>query len=930
MNERAGQSDDGRSGEPGLRELASVAAGFLVFYAVYFSPALWQGRLLAPGDGLVSYVPALLREWSLWVDDAYIGFPAFADIQFLTFSPLRFFGDHYNVAVLSAYVLASSFAYAYARCITGLRIAGALAGVIYGSSGFMVAHLGHLTIIHTAAWLPAILWGLERLSRYDKPADMVLLSIAIAFAFLGGHPQIFVYTGLVAAAYVVFLATSLWSVCRPRAKLFVRKAFIAAVLGVAIVAIQLVPLAELAAYSPRTAMTFGEFTSYALDPRDLLLLFTPNLWGSQSAFWPYYFGHWNLTELACYVGLPTLYLAGVACVGRRRNRYIGFWSATAVAALLYALGSNTPLAALAFHLPGLNLFRAPARMVFVAIFAFAALAAIGLQALLLAPRPLRTLRRATVGLGLIGLLVLIAGWSTYPQIFKMASARGITLPPLYANRAIWIPVVLAVVACVALYAVARWRTRASAFFVLALLAMDLASFGWFYEWRDGPVALELTRNPDWASFARRVRAEYGRLLFVDDAVASAPARPNLNLLYELPVANGYGPLQLKGFGAITGIETNGRWSGFGNAEIVVPLLGIGWVAGGNEKSRINVGGDCGGGLVRTGQRARVPERTRATHVRLVSHLSCSVGVANAAPVLEMTLRVSGVTSTNVAVRAGIDTAEWAIERSDVAKVIAHGSPRKREAFPADGFSGYWFETEIPLSADGGALDVDELILDWKLDAVPTMAIRSLELIDRQTGTRVAVHGADFVFTGVTGWIPRPPLPGVSWLRHNPNASRAWSVAEVRTLPAAASLANLRAGAFDGKRLDLRALALIEPGVDIPTPGSSLVQGKVSIREWTPGRVRLGVEAPAETFVVVSQMYYPGWHAEIDGTPVNLLRTDALLQGLFVPGGTHDVVLYFRSLSLMTGAIISAGALLVLIIMAIVTHRPRQPPSRRNQ
>jgi len=289
----------------------------------------------------------------------------------------------------------------------------------------------------------------------------------------------------------------------------------------------------------------------------------------------------------------------------------------------------------------------------------------------------------------------------------------------------------------------------------------------------------------------------------------------------------------------------------------------------------------------------------------------------------MTLRKADATGAKVFVRAGTDTAEWAIERGDVANVIAHGSPRKREAFPAEGFSGYWFETEIPLTANGSAVVIDELSLDWKLDATPVMAIRTLELIDRTKGVRVAVNGADFVFDGAEGWMSNPALPGIAWLRRNDTASRAWSVAAVRALGPAASVAALRSGALDGKPLDMRAMALIDLSGNLPSTEHVLAQGAVTVREWERGRVRLGIQAPAETFVVVSQTFYPGWHAEIDGIPAKLLRTDVLLQGLFVPAGNHEVVLSFHSASLMIGATVSAGALLTLIVIVIVGRRKRR-------
>ena len=114
-------------------------------------------RLLAPGDGAVSYLPAIAREWSLWIDGLFAGYPAFADTQQFPWYPLRLFGSHYNALVVSAYVIAAFCTYGLARLLSGSVLGAIVAGLVYSGGGFMTAHLGHLSIIHAAAWIPLTL-----------------------------------------------------------------------------------------------------------------------------------------------------------------------------------------------------------------------------------------------------------------------------------------------------------------------------------------------------------------------------------------------------------------------------------------------------------------------------------------------------------------------------------------------------------------------------------------------------------------------------------------------------------------------------------------------------------------------------------------------------------------------------------------------------
>jgi len=79
------------------RETGAVAALFLLFFVLYFSPVLFDARLLAVGDATIQYLPMLLSKASLWNSNQYAGHPAFADPQSLIFSPLRLAFGNYNV-----------------------------------------------------------------------------------------------------------------------------------------------------------------------------------------------------------------------------------------------------------------------------------------------------------------------------------------------------------------------------------------------------------------------------------------------------------------------------------------------------------------------------------------------------------------------------------------------------------------------------------------------------------------------------------------------------------------------------------------------------------------------------------------------------------------------------------------------------------------
>ncbi len=151
------------------------------------------------------------------------------------------------------------------------------------------------------------------------------------------------------------------------------------------------------------------------------------------------------------------------------------------------------------------------------------------------------------------------------------------------------------------------------------------------------------------------------------------------------------------------------------------------------------------------------------------------------------------------------------------------------------------------------------------------------------------------------------------------APRAWLVYHVEEVTDEEALARLDDVAFD----PLQA-ALLPPGsapaLHSPADGQG---GEVTIRARTPGSIALDVATPTDGLLVVSEIHYPGWHAYLDGQPVDILQVDYILRGVVVPAGQHRVEMVFRPLSLTVGAAISGVTLLVLVGVGLLSGLRRR-------
>lgn len=92
------------------------------------------------------------------------------------------------------------------------------------------------------------------------------------------------------------------------------------------------------------------------------------------------------------------------------------------------------------------------------------------------------------------------------------------------------------------------------------------------------------------------------------------------------------------------------------------------------------------------------------------------------------------------------------------------------------------------------------------------------------------------------------------------------------------------------------VAVIEGGPDLDTPGN----GTLEVLAYGPNRVRFGVHTSDTALLVLSDIFYPGWQATLDGQATEIYKTDGIFRGVIVPPGSHSVEMYFFPSSLKIG------------------------------
>ena len=554
---------------------------------VQFEP--WKSQLAAPPeahwdalvwDGIAQYYPwrdfaaETLRSGHvpLWNPYQFCGTPFLANGQSAVLYPLNLLFWLLPVAVAfvwSAWLhlaLTGWFAYLFLRRAVGIGRVGAVAGaVVWQANSFTVAWIHLPTTLCTATWLPLILLCCERALVTGRARYAVLGGIALGLSYLGGHPQVFLYVGLMTAGYLVarsFTRTVATALGGRILRLIVTGAIIGAV-GLGLAAAQLLPTLEFLPAAHRTFTpgpeSYTAFLRRAIQPVQLTSFLLPHPLGHPGE--GTYVGPENYAEYTLYVGVIALGLAlwGAACARTWQARFL---IAAAAAAILVAAGTavNWPL----YHwLPGFARAGGPARISLLAVFSLSMLSGQGVDALARQERP-----AARVGFAIVIGLLAMGGW-VWRYVFGPALGQAnADLPGLLRAEATQVLALVAV--ATALVIALRGRLRGAlpgALIVLLGVDLLLAARGhihvspraWVYaeSANPGPISGRVIGNAaDWPA----------------NRFPNAVLPPNAAMVYHLREVGGYDSLYLARYRDFASLLQGGDPSPAFNGNMLLPRL----------------------------------------------------------------------------------------------------------------------------------------------------------------------------------------------------------------------------------------------------------------------------------------------------------------------------------------------------------------------
>lgn len=952
-------------------------AGLALVALLSFPKIVLQGQIYTSYDLYTLFYPyqsavqAALREGRLplWNPDIFFGVPLMANIQAAVLYPPNLMllllpldpPTAVSIAIIGHVFLAGLTMYLLARVGLTLPIlAAAAAGVSFMLSGFFMGQIGHPNQLAAAAWLPLVFLLTWRAIDQPNARRVALAACVYAVQLLAGHSQEVYISSVALFGLVLFrasrgLAPRHPGWLRPSAwTTLVRPALILgaiALLGLALAATQLLPTAELAARSPRAGgLSLEAARSFSLPP-----------WLLPWSLLPGYIAYPD-GEFTAHVGVVGLALALTGLLAYRSHPLTRFALFLAVFALFMALGGFNPLFPLLHRFfPGVSLFRVPARWLLLYSFAAATLVGIGMSVLSGHLRPSHSAPARFV----VGSLFLLP---TLATAVALVGNNVFLLPPI--NPWIWSIAPAAV--GLAIFLGSSWRPGSwLAAFALGLLAMEL----WIAARPlvDKEVAPQEAYRP-WRAVAAQLQASDGlhRVLSLASAdydpgdltelnqlhaPSDASARkqlvssakfhdvvtPNLAMELGLQTIDGYdgGVLPLEDYITLKQVllRSGGLASGLhGRLDPLQPdaLLRhqLGGVPDPLQMGAMNVryvvadkiGDVWVDGAYYDLSLPRVVDRdhslavgvspgTTATSLGLITHLSgdplAPPGESNQA-IARVSVEHDAGPPESFLLRAGSDT--------DIGlRSSSNAGPRSRARVAVTwrwNPSAFHYHTRLDLSLPSR---VTRVTVEY-LPAGSSLVVAGASLIDRRTGTHHSLtlnpdfrlgYSGDLKIYENLRWMPRAyladrylvvadPLEAVSAAYEQGPPSRVILAAEPPSIDGLAGFGGTRAA---------------EPAP--PAAG----EDHATVTLYQPERVDVEVRAGQPRLLVLTDTYYPGWIALLDGQAVPVLQANILFRAVAVPAGQHTISFLFRPTSLYIGGAISLlAALLVVLLLAVPSSR----------
>lgn len=827
----------------------------------------------------------------LWNSRIGGGMP-YLGTEFGTFYPLDFFqgllfSDYFSPGRMAwvhalHFWMGGVFTFLYARQLGLYRIPALVSAVSFMLGGTLLGHAGHRNIVQGFVWLPLILYFLDQALERRKAFRAAVAGCLLAVSFFASHTQFFYFILLFIGLYFLFrvylrVRERAWTTLRGDILYFVMAAFFCLSLS----AVQLLPMLAVSLNTFHGTQPFDWQALFHFPPLNLIHYLIPDYMR---------FAATDFGEQYGYIGVLPLLLAIWAIV-QCKDRRVRFFALTILFAFIASLGRLTPLYKFLFDfLPGLSQFRIPARFNALIIFPLTVLAGFGVQFLL---EKIERGHAGRLGIGMVGILFLglAAGVGIFLYLFF------ILLPPLAAEGhfaspwielrkgffwflAVWAGSFLAVMGLIRCRAV--FLTRLALVLAIGLDVLLLGRIDGGYV-KEDPSRTPVQTQKDFHELLKDPR----------------PFRVNnfpglMNLLYSSREGIAvYDVENLLGYvGTVVPREYLDLYILAEKNPMLLDLLNVRYVSG--RLPQIPKGlkhWEIGGGY--DDKKILLKEIVPVATLRVTTFLSHAALIEQGKEVARIMLIGGDGSEIVLPLRAGIETAEWAVDRPGLTAKHRRATVAESWEMPGEGYQGHAYQWA------------------WRFSRPLKVARIGMIYAHREGG--LVIKKIELNQRELEDFLPdrfQEIRPGL--YRNILGLPRAFTIARARAVS-------------DEKEM-LKGLEQLDPRETVllyslpkgynPPATSGYSEKEAEIIRYSPEEVVLTTRTLEDKFLILCDTYSPYWQARIDGRSVEVLKVNYGLRGVFIPSGTHQVTFTFHFPPFSYGLVITLCGLSVFFVFVL--------------
>jgi hypothetical protein len=902
----------------------TLLVGFVIFF---YWRILFTDRYMFPWDAAdffypyMSFVHEELRHFRFpfWNPFVMSGYPIIGDMEAQIFYPINWLFlalsptsplsyKLVEAQIIAHFFLAGLFMYYLARDFVGDRVTALLCGVLFMSSGAMVAHTQHLASINSMAWYPLVFLLARRGLLQGRFLYTTFAGFVFGIQVLAGHWQHSVYLGLLLLLYFAYeacwgpLRSALW----PR---WIFMLFAIAAVGAALAMVQIIPTYQLGNLSVRSYLTYVDVTA-GVNPRYLWTLFLPNFFGGLNGAplgWPY-----DLSFYYVFLTVPGCLLAVLGFVETLRKRNV-FWFGMVLLAVNLSFGHEGHLAELLYRIPILNLFRNPGTYFDLANFGLCLMVAVGSQSLLTKSLwgPLQ--KCIPIGLTILllsaiaGGLVLQLGWRIHGWYHMLAVLALVALLWTAMLRGKLSP------------HISQWAMLGLVLFQLIHYSMN-QKFNWSINNPRRYLSFEYALgDKETLKFLRSDPSDDFRVA----AIAGSPWSSNGWNVWRIPSIYGWNPITLRRYEHYIRhfTQTSDYTLPYGGPDTnwnssMLDLLGVKYVmlvapAADQEptllkesKYELVHGKDGWWKIYRKKESVSrawfYPKAYRVPHEEAALAVTASAWFDARRTLLFEEGDLSEVRPDLVEelpiTNLSLDDANASTGRITVDPNCSESHPM----FAEWGSRGSWLRYAVPGPEEPGRY---LLLMQHTAAYRPTPLLQ----ITVENGSYRQEFGPTHV-PGTGGW--------------NCRKERTADLGELELRP---GVNQITITSLEESIINIYALRLVRlPQGTAPDVGPFSMNQFIS----SPNHISFTARVPQDGFLLLNEVYYPGWEATVDGKPTEILRADGIFRSLFLSSGDHLIEFNFWPQHFAWGVAISLLTLASFLALTVANWRSQDRSATR--